>query len=111
MVTSPNNKELGARHHVLIPEGTFQMSRNQLWLDAFYSTSLNLKAECGVVFLALEDLAKDGADRLLVLLVGYEQSYLKILNGTDLQCEISLPEMAVALCTFSMDSSLPGIHY
>lgn len=86
------------------------MSRNQLWLDAFYSSSLNLKAECGVVFLALEDLAKDGVDRLLALLVGYEESHLKILNGADLQCEISLPEMAVALCTFSMDGSLPGIY-
>ncbi|EFX84297.1 hypothetical protein DAPPUDRAFT_314992 [Daphnia pulex] len=85
------------------------MSKNQLWLDAFHSSSLNLKAECGVVLLAVDDLAKDGTNRLLALLVGYELSYLKILNGTDLQCEISLPEMAVALCTFSMDGSLPGI--
>ena len=85
------------------------MSKNQLWLDAFYSSSLNLKAECGVVLLATDDLAKDGTNRLLALLIGYELSYLKILNGTDLQCEISLPEMAVALCTFSMDGSLPGI--
>jgi hypothetical protein len=87
------------------------MSRNQLWLDAFYSSSINLKAECGVVLLALDDLAKDGKNRLLALLIGYEISYLKILNGTDVQCEISLPEMAVALCTFSMDGSLPGIYY
>lgn len=60
------------------------------------------------MFLALEDLAKDGTDRLLALLIDFEQSRLKILNGADLQCEITLPEMAIALCTFSMDGSLPG---
>lgn len=86
------------------------MSKNATWLDAFYSSSLQLKAECGVVFLALDDLAKDRSDRLLVLLVGYELSHLKILNGTDVHCEISLPEMAVAICTFSIAGSLPGIR-
>lgn len=83
-------------------------SKNQLWLDAFYSVSLRLKAECGVVLLALEDLAKDGADRLVTLLVGEQASQLKIIHGTDLQCEIVLPQMAMALCTFRMDGSLPG---
>ena len=83
-------------------------NQQQLWLDAFYSVSLNLKAECGVVVLALEDLAKDGADRLVALLVGEQMSPLRIVRGTELQCEIVLPQMAVALCTFSMDGSLPG---
>lgn len=84
------------------------MSRNQLWVDAFYSSSLGLQSECGVAFLAVADLANDGSDRLLALLVGYEISQLKILNGADLQCEIELPETAVALCTFTIDASLPG---
>jgi len=84
------------------------MSKNQLWIDAFYSVSLHLKSECEVVFLALEDIANDGAGRLVALLVGEKQSQLKIINGTELQCEITLPQMAVAMCTFSMDASLPG---
>lgn len=87
------------------------MSRNQLWLDACRSSALSLKAECGVVLLTLEDLANDGINRLLALLVGYELSHLKILNGTELQCEITLPEMAVAICTFSVDGSPPGIWF
>ncbi|XP_057381177.1 Bardet-Biedl syndrome 1 protein-like [Daphnia carinata] len=85
------------------------MSRNQLWLDACRNSSVNLKSECGVVLLDVEDLAKDGINRLLALLVGYELSHLKIFNGTDLQCEITLPEMAVAICTFNIDGSPPGI--
>ena len=85
-----------------------KMSKNQLWIDAFYSVSLHLKSECEVVFLALEDIANDGAGRLIALLVGEKQSQLKIINGTELQCEITLPQMAVAMCTFSMDASLPG---
>ena len=84
------------------------MSKNQLWIDAFYSTTLQLKSECEVVFLALEELANDGAGRLVALLVGEKQSQLKIINGTEQQCEITLPQMAVAMCTFSMDGSLPG---
>ncbi|KAK4014414.1 hypothetical protein OUZ56_026937 [Daphnia magna] len=85
------------------------MSRNQLWLDACRNSSVNLKSECGVVLLDVEDLAKDGINRLLALLVGHELSHLKIFNGMELQCEISLPEMAVAICTFSIDGSPPGI--
>lgn len=84
------------------------MSKRQLWLDAFYSASLNFKSECGVVLLALEDLARDGSGRLAALLVGFETSYLRILNGADVQCEIALPQMTVAMCTFSMEGSLPG---
>lgn len=87
------------------------MAKNQLWLDAFYSVSLHLKAECGIVLLTLEDLAKDGSDRLVALLIGEQFSQLRIVRGTDLQCEIVLPQMAVALCTFQMDGSLPGSFF
>lgn len=84
------------------------MSGRQLWLDAFYSGSLGFKSECGVVLLALDDLAGDGCHRLAALLVGFESSRLRVLDGTRVQCEIVLPQMASAMCTFSTEGSLPG---
>ena len=82
-------------------------SKNQLWFYACFSASLRLKAECGVpvVILALDDLVKDGANRLVA--VGEQASELKIIYETGIQCEIVLPQMAMALCTFRMDGSLP----
>ena len=85
-------------------------SKNPLWVDAFYSTTCQLKSDYGVVLLALEDLAGDGSDRLVVLLIG-QPSLLKVLYGADLVAQITLPEVAVALCIFYLDASCAGSTY
>jgi len=82
-------------------------SKNPLWLDAFYDASCQLKSRYGVVLLALADLANDGDDRLVATTVD-DQSQIRIFQGPYLQSDISLPQMAVTMCTFHMDESLPG---
>ena len=93
-------------------ENSKDMAVNSLWLDAFCSSSSenHVKSECGVVLLALDDLAVDGSDRLVALAVGRTESILKIMHGPELQTQIALPLMAVAMCTFHLDDSLPGTN-
>ena len=84
------------------------MVSNSLWLDAFSSSSAQLKSDYGVVFLALDDLAFDGCDRLAALVVG-QPTILKIMQGPELQTEIVLDHLATTMCTFYLDHTFPGM--
>ena len=84
------------------------MTTNSLWLDAFSSSSAQLKSDYGVVLLALEDLAVDGCDRLVALIIG-QPTLLKVMKGPDIQTEIVLDHLATTMCTFYLDPTSPGI--
>ena len=84
------------------------MTTNSLWLDAFSSSSAQLKSDYGVVLLALEDLAVDGCDRLVALIIG-QPTLLKVMKGPEIQTEIVLDHLATTMCTFYLDPTSPGI--
>lgn len=83
------------------------MASNCLWLDAFYEQCSQLRSSYGFVILALDDLVND-ADHRLAVLLAEPKSRVRIYQGLNLQCEISVPELACFMCTFHMNSSLPG---
>lgn len=83
------------------------MATNSLWLDAFSSSSAQLKSDYGVILLALDDLAGDGCDRLAALVIG-QPTLLKIIKGPDLEMEIVLNRLASTMCTFHWELGSAG---